>query len=124
MTKQKETEFKLLVNKAIEGIQEKKGRNITILDLTELDNTITDYFIICDADSNVHVEAIADSVEDYVRQNASEKPFHIEGKKNAQWILLDYLDVIVHVFLRPTRDFYDLESLWADSKRTDIANLF
>jgi len=113
-----------LVNAVVEGIQEKKGVNITVLDLTALENTITSFFVICDGDSNVHVDAISDSVEEYVRKKLSEKPYHIEGRENAQWILLDYLDVVVHVFQRPVRSFYNLEALWDDGIRTDIPNFF
>jgi ribosome-associated protein len=124
MAKIEETDTKLLVNKIIEGIQEKKGADITVLDLTEIDNTITSFFVICAGDSNVHVEAVADSVEDYARKHINEKPFCVEGKQNAQWILLDYFDVVVHLFQRPAREFYNLEALWADAKRTDIPNIF
>ena len=124
MTKKKEPKSKQLVDAIIEGIQEKKGKNITILDLTGIEHTITDYFVVCDGDSNVHVDAVSDSVEDYIRENLREKPYHIEGRENAQWILIDYVDVVVHLFQRSARDFYNLESLWADAKRTDIPNLF
>ena len=124
MAKKKEPKTKQFVDAVVEGIQEKKGKNITILDLTELEHTITDYFIICEGDSNVHVDAVSDSVEDYIRENLSEKPYHIEGRENAQWILIDYVDVVVHVFQHSVRDFYNLESLWADGKRTDIPELF
>jgi ribosome-associated protein len=124
MTKKNKSETKQLVDKVIEGIQEKKGSNIVVLDLTEINNTITDYFVICDGDSNVHVDAVADSVEDYVLKNAKEKPFRIEGKQNAQWIIIDYLDVVVHVFQRAIRDFYKLDLLWADARKTEIPNLF
>ncbi len=115
---------KQLVNTIVEGIQEKKGINIAILDLAELDNTICQYFIICDGDSNTHVDAIANSVIDYVREKLEDKPNHSEGFANAEWILLDYFDVVVHVFQRDQRSFYNLEGLWADAKRTDIKNLF
>ena len=124
MTKKKEPKTKQFVDAVVEGIQEKKGKNITILDLTELEHTITDYFVICEGDSNIHVDAVSDSVEDYIREKLSEKPYHIEGRENAQWILLDYVDVVVHVFQHSVRDFYNLESLWADGKRTDIPELF
>ena len=124
MAKKKEPKTKQFVDAVVEGIQEKKGKNITILDLTELEHTITDYFVICEGDSNIHVDAVSDSVEDYIRENLSEKPYHIEGRENAQWILLDYVDVVVHVFQHSVRDFYNLESLWADGKRTDIPELF
>nr|WP_321407300.1 ribosome silencing factor [uncultured Carboxylicivirga sp.] len=115
---------KQLVDTIVEGIQEKKGTNIAILDLTELDNTICQYFVICDGDSNTHVDAVANSVEDYVRKHAEEKPNHTEGFTNAEWILLDYFDVVVHVFQRSQREFYNLEGLWADAERTDIENFF
>jgi ribosome-associated protein len=124
MAKNTETETKQLVDNVIEGIQEKKGSNITLLDLTDIENTITNYFVICDAESNTHVDAIAGSVEDYVRIKTTEKPYHVEGKKIAQWIILDYLDVVVHVFQRATREFYNLETLWSDAKKTEIPNLF
>ena len=112
-----------LVKAVVESIQEKKGGNISILDLTSIDNTIASYFIVCDGSSSVHVDAIADSVEQYVKEHTTEKPFHIEGRRNAQWILLDYLDVIVHVFQQPVREFYNLEELWADAEREDIPDL-
>lgn len=115
---------KQLVDTVVEGIQEKKGTNIAVLDLTELDNTICQYFVICDGDSNTHVDAVANSVEDYVREHLGDKPNHTEGFTNAEWILLDYFDVIVHVFQRKQREFYSLEALWADAKRTEIENLF
>ncbi|ASB48694.1 ribosome silencing factor [Alkalitalea saponilacus] len=125
MTKNQENQAtQNLVKAIVEGMQEKKGANITILDLTSIENTITSFFVICSGDSNVHVDAIADSAEEYVREHVGEKPFHVEGKQNAQWILLDYLDVVVHVFQRSTREFYNLENLWADAERKDVPDLF
>lgn len=113
-----------LVKAVIEGIQEKKGKNITILDLRCIENSIAEYFVICEGDSNIHVDAVAESVEEVVRKNAGEKPLHVEGRENAEWILLDYLDVVVHVFQSATRHYYNLEDLWADADRADIENLF
>ncbi|MCU4173770.1 ribosome silencing factor [Carboxylicivirga sp. N1Y90] len=115
---------KQLVETIVEGIQEKKGTDIAILDLTELDNTICQYFVICNGDSNTQVDAVANSVIDYVNKNIGDKPNHSEGFSNAEWILLDYFDVVVHVFQREQRSFYNLEGLWADAKRTEIKNLF
>lgn len=106
----------------VEGIQEKKGVNITVLDLTSIENTISDYFVICDGDSNVHVDTIADSVDEYVRKTVGDKPLHVEGRDNAEWILIDYMNVVVHLFQRKVREFYNLEGLWADGERHDIAN--
>jgi ribosome-associated protein len=122
--RQEEMTSQQLVKAVVEGIQEKKGVNISILDLTSIENTITSYFVICEGDSNVHVNAISDSVDDYVREHTGEKPFHIEGRNNALWVLIDYMDVVVHVFQREERNFYGLETLWADGDRQDIPNLF
>lgn len=122
--KQQAKATKALVDAVVEGIQEKKGKNITVLDMTGIENTITSYFVICDGDSNVHVDTIADSVEEYVRKKLDDKPLHIEGKSNAEWVLVDYMDVVVHVFQRPVRAFYNLEGLWADAGRKDLADLF
>ncbi|MBI9063746.1 MAG: ribosome silencing factor [Marinilabiliaceae bacterium] len=115
---------KQLADAVVEGIQEKKGTDIVILDLTELDNTICQYFVICSGESNTHVDSVAESVEKYVREKLEDRPNHTEGRENAQWILLDYFDVVVHVFQRSERAFYNLEALWADAKRTDVENLF
>ncbi|MGQ1785877.1 MULTISPECIES: ribosome silencing factor [unclassified Saccharicrinis] len=124
MTNKENNSTEQLVDAVVEGIQEKKGTNIAILDMREIDGSICQFFIICDGDSNTHVGAIGDSVEDLVREKLDEKPYHIEGKENAEWVLVDYVDVVVHVFQRPIRSFYNLEELWADAKRTDIENLF
>ena len=123
MTDNQETiTSKQLLDAVVEGIQEKKGVNITVLDLTSIENTISDYFVICDGDSNVHVDTIADSVDEYVRKTVGDKPLHVEGRDNAEWILIDYMNVVVHLFQRKVREFYNLEGLWADGERHDIAN--
>jgi ribosome-associated protein len=124
MRKTEDNTPKKLVDAIVEGIQEKKGKNIVVLDMTRIDNSICKYFVICEGDSNIHVDAVADSVDDYVREKLSEKPYHIEGQDNAEWILIDYVDVIVHVFQKSVREFYNLEGLWADAKRTEIEDLF
>ena len=124
MRKTEDISPKKLVDAIVEGIQEKKGKNIVVLDMTRIDNSICKYFVICEGDSNIHVDAVADSVDDYVREKLSEKPYHIEGQNNAEWILIDYVDVIVHVFQKSVREFYNLEGLWADAKRTEIEDLF
>lgn len=110
-----------LVNTIVEAIQDKKGENITILDMQKLDSSITDYFIICEGSSTAQVDTIADSVEELTRIRLKDKPLHVEGRENATWVLLDYHNVIVHIFHRDTREFYSLESLWSDAERTDIA---
>ena len=105
----------VLLNSVIKGIFEKKGQNVLKIDLRKLENRITDYFVICHAQSGTQVSAICDSVDDTVRKEAGEKPIHIEGLENCFWVLLDYGNVIVHVFLEEYRKFYSLESLWADA---------
>lgn len=124
MINNKDNSTEQLVDVIVEGIQEKKGTNIAILDMREIDGSICQFFVICDGDSNTQVGAIGDSVEEYVREKINDKPFHIEGKQNAEWVLVDYVDVVVHIFQRPIREFYNLEGLWADAKRTNIENLF
>ncbi len=124
MTDKENNSTEQLVDAIVEGIQEKKGANISILDMRKIDGSVCQFFVLCDGDSNTHVNAIGDSIEDYVREKINDKPLHVEGKQNAEWILVDYVDVVVHVFQKPIRSFYNLEGLWADAKRTDIENLF
>ena len=116
-------ETKDLVKRIVEGIQEKKGKNIVVADLTETDNTVCKYFVICEGNTPTQVAAIADSVSDYVRIHASEKPIAVEGMRVARWGAMDYSDVLVHVFVPEERDFYNLENLWADAQLTEIPNL-
>jgi ribosome-associated protein len=113
--KKKSDGAEVLLESVVKGIFEKKGQNVLKIDLRKLENRITDYFIICHAPSGTQVSAICDSVDDTVRKDASEKPLHIEGLDNCFWVLLDYGNVIVHVFLEEYRKFYSLESLWADA---------
>ena len=105
----------VVLESVIKGIFEKKGQNVLKIDLRKLENRITDYFVICHATSGTQVSAICDSVEDTVRKGTGEKPLHLEGLDNCFWVLLDYGNVIVHVFLEEYRNFYSLESLWADA---------
>ena len=106
----------------VAGIKEKKGENIVKLDLRNVDSSVCDSFVICHADNPRQVLAIADSVEDYVFETTKQWPLHSEGKENAEWVLLDYVDVVVHVFLEEKRDYYKLEKLWADASRTEYPN--
>lgn len=105
----------VLLSSIGEGIFEKKGLKVLKIDLRKLENRITDYFVICHAPSTTQVGAICDSVEDFVRTLAGEKPMHIEGLDNCFWVLLDYGTVIVHIFLEEYRSFYSLETLWGDA---------
>jgi len=106
----------LLLTNIIEGIIEKKGREIVDIDLSKINSSICDHFIICHAESNTQVAAIADSIEKHVRENLNEKVGHREGLENALWILLDYHDIVVHIFQREVRNYYQLEELWGDAK--------
>lgn len=100
---------------AIEAVQKKKGNDILKMDLRHLDNAVTDYFVICHADSTTQVGAIAEEIEQKLKEEINEKVWHREGSDNAFWILLDYSDVVIHVFQKEYREFYSLESLWADA---------
>lgn len=113
-------ETQALIQSITQGIQEKKGLEIVILDLAKINSTVCDYFIICHGTSRTHTVALADSVEEQTRKNLSQGPRRREGFQNAEWILLDYLDVVVHIFQEPVRNFFKLEALWADAPRTNI----
>ena len=116
-------ETKQLLDKIVEGIQERKGEKITIIDMSQLENYVCRYFVICQGKSNTHVSAIADSVKDYVREQIRVKPLATDGYGNAQWIAMDYGDAIVHIFQPEIRDFYKLENLWEDAVITQIPDL-
>lgn len=111
----------ILTDAIVEGILEVKGRNISVLDLKDIHNRVCDYFIICQADSSTQVNAIAGSVEVMVKKLTGERPYRKEGFENSEWILVDYVTVVVHIFQTEVRNFYNLESLWADAKVTEIA---
>ncbi len=112
----KEAQSTNIIAAIIHSIQEKKGEEIVEIDLTKIENTIVERFIICHGNSSTQVEAIANNIEDKLLEQCHIKAKHIEGKRNAQWILLDYYDIIVHVFYEPIRRVYNLESLWADGE--------
>lgn len=116
-------ETKELIHKITEGIQEKKGKSIVIADLTHIGDTICNYFIICQGNSPSQIGAIVDSIRETARKGVNIKPIAIDGLKNAEWVAMDYADVLVHVFLPETRAFYNLEHLWADAKLTSIPDL-
>ena len=109
-----------LIAHIIKGIEEVKGNDIDILDLRQIENTVCDYFIICNGTSNTQVNAIVNSIQKTVSKALKDKPWHVEGGENAEWVLLDYVNVVVHVFQKHIREFYDIESLWGDAKITSI----
>ena len=114
----------ILRNEIISGMQEKKAKDIVSIDLRNIKNAVADFFIICHADSKTHVEAIADSVEEYVYRKTGEHPNHKEGYANAEWILLDYVNAVAHIFRHEQRVFYGIERLWADAEIQRIATNF
>jgi ribosome-associated protein len=114
--KKRSDEADVLLKSVVKGIFEKQGHNVLKIDLRKLENRIADYFIICHGSSVTQVDSICDSVEDMARKGAGEKPLHVEGLENKFWVLVDYGNVIVHIFLEEYRNFYSLESLWADAE--------
>lgn len=117
------TESELLCKTIVEGMQENKAKNIVVLDLRHLTSAVCDFFVICSGDSSTHVDGISNATTRFTRKVLQEKPWHIEGKNNSEWILLDYIDVVAHIFYKDARGFYQIEELWADAIRTDIPNL-
>lgn len=113
----------VLCDTIVEGMQENKANDIVILDLREISSAVCDFFVICSGESSTQVDGISNSVQRHTRKTIQEKAWHIEGKTNSEWILLDYVNVVAHIFYKDARGFYDIEDLWADAKRTDVPNL-
>ena len=112
-----------IVEKIVEGIQERKGKNIVVVNLTKLHEAPCSYFVICEGDSNVHVNAVGNSIKDWVRDEIDTRPYATDGFENCEWIAMDYGQIIVHVFQRETRQFYDIEHLWSDAQLTKIKDV-
>ncbi len=112
-----------LIEQIQAGIQEKKGHEIVIADFTDIDDAVCRAFVICTGNSPSHVQALTESVEEFARKNLGARPTAIDGLRNAQWVAMDYVDVMVHIFLPEAREFYDLEHLWADAAITEVPNL-
>ena len=109
-----------LIEKIVVGISDVKGQDIEMFDLRKIENRICDFYVICSGSSNTHVSAILESVKKKVSKSLKEKPSHTEGEENAEWILLDYINVVVHIFQKQVRDFYKIEELWGDCKTNMI----
>jgi ribosome-associated protein len=109
-----------LTQLVVKGMQEKKAVDIVILNLKHVKNAVADYFIICSGNSDTQVDAITDSIEEEIHKGIQQNPWHKEGKENKEWILLDYVDVVVHVFKKDRRAFYALEELWGDALVTHV----
>ena len=108
-------ELPQIVRSAIEGVSDIKGENLVLLDLRGLDNAVCDFFIVAEAQSTTQVNAMADAIHKRVREEANDKPWHVEGAQQSEWVLMDYVSTVVHLFQREARAFYDLEGLWADA---------
>lgn len=121
--RKKDIDSERLCDAIVEGMQENKAMDIVVLDLRKISNSVCDFFVICSGESSTQVDGISTSVTRFTRKELLEKPWHIEGKTNSEWVLLDYINVVAHIFYKDARPFYDLEDLWADAKRTDIPNL-
>lgn len=118
---QKKQEVSLsLRDLVVEGMLEKKAVDITVLDLRGVKNAIADYFIICSGNSDTQIDAISDSVEEVVYKKTSQHPWKKEGKQNKEWVLIDYVDVVAHVFRKEKREFYAIEELWGDAESSNI----
>ena len=120
----KEINNDVLLANIIKGIEEVKGNNIDILDLRAIENTVCDYFVICNGNSNTQVNAIVNSIQKIVSRDLKDKPWHVEGTENGEWVLMDYVNIVVHVFQKHIREYYNIESLWGDAKITSIENKY
>lgn len=117
----KKTDFSQQLSEAIvKGMQEKKAQDIVVMDLRSVKNAVADFFVICSGNSDKQLEAISDSIDEEVYKATKENPWHTEGKNNKEWMLLDYINVVAHVFRKDKRQFYALEQLWGDAEITEI----
>ena len=121
MLKPRSTEDSLISN-IVYGIENVKGLDVSILDLRDIENTVCRYFVVCTGSSNTHVNAIVSAIKKTVSKELKEKPFHTEGNENAEWVLIDYINVVVHVFQKQIREYYNIEELWGDAKTTKVAS--
>ena len=109
-----------LISTIVDSIEEVKGKEINILDLRKLETRVCDYFVICEGASNTQVSAIVNSINKKVSETLKDKAWGIEGMESSQWVLMDYIDVVVHIFQKQKREFYDIEGLWGDAKSIDL----
>ena len=121
MLKSRSTEDSLISN-IVYGIENVKGLDVSILDLRDIENTVCRYFVVCTGSSNTHVSAIVSAIKKTVSKELKEKPYHTEGNENSEWVLIDYINVVVHVFQKQIREYYNIEELWGDAKTTKIAS--
>jgi len=122
MPRKKKEVSEKLADLIVKGMQEKKAGDIVVMDLRDVKNAVADFFVICSGNSDKQLSAISDSVDEFVYNDMKENPWHSEGKSNKEWMLLDYISVVVHIFRKDKREFYALEKLWGDAKTTLIAD--
>lgn len=123
MTKRKLDTSDILLETIINGIHEVKGKDISILDLTKIETAVCKYFVICSGTSSTHVSSISENIRKFVSKEIKEKPWSTEGKDTSEWVLMDYSDIVVHVFQNQIREFYNLEDLWGDAEIRTLENL-
>jgi ribosome-associated protein len=111
-----------LISNIITGIENVKGLDVSLLDLRDIENTVCGYFVVCSGSSNTHVNAIVSAIQKTVSKELKEKPYHTEGSDNSEWVLIDYVNIVVHVFQKHIREYYNIEELWGDAKTTKIAS--
>lgn len=115
-----EVSSKTLCDWVVEGMLDKKAHDIVIMDLRSIKNAVSDFFVLCSGNSDTQIDAISDSVEEYIHKQVKQNPWRREGRQNKEWVLLDYIDVVAHVFNKDKRGFYGLEELWGDAKISRI----
>ncbi len=120
MAKKKKAESEKLSQSIVKGMQEKKALDITVLDLRKVKNGVADFFVLCSGNSDKQLDAIANAVDEEVFRTLKENPWYTEGKNNKEWILLDYINVVAHIFRKDRRQYYQLETLWGDAEITEI----
>lgn len=113
----------ILCNCIVEGMQENKAKDIVVIDLRQLGTAVCDFFVICSGESSTQVDGITNAITRFTRKSMKEKPWHTEGQRNSEWVLLDYVDVVAHVFYKDARSFYEIEDLWADGIRVNVPNI-
>jgi len=118
----KTTQKEELIHKIVESIQDTKGEDVMIFDLSGIENSVAETFVICSGNSHTQVAANAGNIEKKVRNDLKERPWHVEGTENAMWVLVDYVSVVVHIFQKQIREYYDIEELWGDAKITKVAD--
>jgi ribosome-associated protein len=118
--KRKAASSEKLCDAIVKGMQEKKAVDILVMDLRKVKNAVADFFVVCSGNSDKQLDAIADSVDQEVFKSMKENPWHVEGKNNKEWVLLDYFDVVVHIFKKDKREFFALEKLWGDAEMIEI----